>query len=89
MQRILLTIPGDPLPKQRPRFNGHRAYTQKSTRDFEERVGWKAKVAVRKPLTGALVLELTFFRRTRRRVDVDNLVKRPKKWRKMAGNGVI
>ena len=35
---IRFTVDGTAVPKQRPRISGHRAYTPKRTKDYEERV---------------------------------------------------
>ena len=35
---INFTVNGAAVPKQRPRISGHRAYTPKRTKDYEERV---------------------------------------------------
>ena len=35
---ISFTVEGTAVPKQRPRISGHRAYTPKRTKDYEERV---------------------------------------------------
>ena len=35
---IEFTVYGTAVPKQRPRISGHRAYTPKRTKDYEERV---------------------------------------------------
>ena len=35
---IHFTVDGTAVPKQRPRISGHRAYTPKRTKDYEERV---------------------------------------------------
>lgn len=35
---ISFTVGGTAVPKQRPRISGHRAYTPKRTKDYEERV---------------------------------------------------
>ena len=35
---IHFTVEGAAVPKQRPRISGHRAYTPKRTKDYEERV---------------------------------------------------
>lgn len=61
---IKFSIPGEPVPKARPRFtrNGH-AYTQAKTRTYEEIVRLHATQAMRgkKMLTGAIELDVTFY----------------------------
>jgi len=57
-------IPMRPVPKARPRLGKHGAWTPKRTRDFEEKVGWLAKMARNQAgwevLTGPVYLDLTF-----------------------------
>jgi Holliday junction resolvase RusA-like endonuclease len=66
------TVPGNPVPKERPRFNGH-AYTPKRTRDAED---WIRAHTKRLPfLTGKVVLSLAFFRKDAVPCDIDNLTK--------------
>lgn len=36
MDTITITIPGQPIPKGRPRFGNGRAYTPKRTKDYEQ-----------------------------------------------------
>lgn len=77
-QAILFTVPGEPMSKQRPRFSpksGH-AYTPKQTRDAESDVR-NAYVTASggKMFTSHVGLEIQFFMGTKRRKDVDNLVK--------------
>ena len=58
--RIVINQP--PQPKGRPRFtrSGH-AYTPEKTRAYEEIVKLCARLAVNKPLTGAIRLKASFF----------------------------
>lgn len=78
LQESLLefTVPGNPRPKERPRFNGH-AYTAKDTAGAELVVGWEARKAMAKRprLEVPLWVEIDFRMDTRRRVDLDNLAK--------------
>lgn len=75
--RFALRIGGEPLPKERPRAAGGRAFTAKRTRDAEKRVlaAFRAAYPDSAPLTGRLLVELRFYRRTRHRCDWDNLAK--------------
>ncbi|WP_449281216.1 RusA family crossover junction endodeoxyribonuclease [Leucobacter sp.] len=76
--RVAFTVGGEPLPKSRPRAKaGQRAFTPKPTRDAEKRVAgaFRSTHPGFAPLTGRLMFVVTFYRATRRRVDVDNLVK--------------
>ncbi|MGW4240981.1 RusA family crossover junction endodeoxyribonuclease [Nocardia sp. NPDC004722] len=71
----IVTLPGDPHPKGRPRFSRGRAYTAEADRDAEARTALLLSQRVSQPLTGNIALTCVFYRRTRRRVDVDNLLK--------------
>lgn len=76
---LRFSIPGQPLPKARPRVNTRtgRAYTPSKTRAWERTVAWHARLALgaQEPLEGDVALALRFRRQTRRRADTDNLVK--------------
>lgn len=77
------TIPGNPKPKERPRFGKGRGYTTQATRDAEARVassfrdGLGIRHTIETPVTGPLRVRLRFFRDSMRRVDLDNLAKIP------------
>lgn len=67
---------GNPIPKGRPRYDGHHYYTPEATRDWEESVAFQAgRQFRREPLKGDLGIEFVFFREDKRRVDIDNLEK--------------
>ncbi len=71
------TVPGRPVPKERPRFNtrtGH-AYTPRRTQDYEAKVGWQARIA-RVMLTEKDVrVTIRLYARGKRRPDADNCAK--------------
>lgn len=75
------TIPGQPLPKQRPRFSRGHSYTPQATRDAELRVAssftQQAGVthAITEPLTGPLKLVTRFYRKNNVTADTDNCFK--------------
>lgn len=69
------TIEGDPAPKARPRFVNGVVTSSRPQRIAERDTGWELKNHVREPLRGNLAILCIFYRRTRRLVDVDNLVK--------------
>lgn len=77
---LMLTIPGDPLSKQRPRWarkTGHM-FTPEATRHHEEGIKLLAKAAYRElaPDTMALFsLRAAFYLKTNQRRDVDNMLK--------------
>jgi len=71
-----LTIPGNPIPKARPRIVNGRAYTPERTAEWEEIVRNTAMLQwTGRPLGGPLSILMHFSRKNRRRCDLDNLVK--------------
>jgi len=75
------TIPGNPLPKGRPRIAGRRVMrTPKRTREYEKHVKtWVQHEALKQkftePFDGPVAMKAVFYRRTRHRCDLDNLEK--------------
>ncbi|WP_432760999.1 RusA family crossover junction endodeoxyribonuclease [Nocardia cyriacigeorgica] len=72
----MVTIPGAPWSKFRPRFrrNGH-AYSKPEDRDAELRTATYLRRVVKQPYTGNVGLACLFFRPNRQRIDTDNLIK--------------
>jgi len=73
---LTLTIPGNPKPKERPRFVRGRVYSP--SKGEERRMAQHIRFQLPlhyKPLKGILVVRATFFRKTKHRVDLDNLIK--------------
>jgi Holliday junction resolvase RusA-like endonuclease len=68
-------VRGDPRSKGRPRFANGRAYTPKETTDAEKliRDAWRETGA--DPFNYDVLVDVSFFLATRRRKDLDNLVK--------------
>ena len=82
IDRISFTVPGNPIPKARPRVTfqpGRKptAYTPARTKGWEATVADVARLAMggREPVEGPVELTLRFYRRDRRRVDGDNMTK--------------
>ena len=81
MTEISFTVPGNPLPKPRPRINTktHGAYVDQRYKDYESLVGQYAALAMRdagaKPFTEEVGLRLVFRRGDNRGADLDNLEK--------------
>lgn len=77
------TIPGQPLPKQRPRFSRGHSYTPEATRTAEARVASSftgqagLTHSITEPLTGPLRFVARFYRRNNVTADLDNLLKLP------------
>lgn len=72
-----------PQPKGRPRFANGRAYTPKTTRDYEKLLAWHFRLAVHTPLDAPLTAHIRFT--TKSKADTDNLIKAVLD----AGNGVL
>ena len=72
---MTFTVPGDPLPKARPRFVRGHTMTDPRTMRAEQLVVMAARRAKVKPLTGPVAIWVAYYRRTKRRCDLDNLVK--------------
>lgn len=70
MRKVCITIPGQPKAKGRPRFARGRAYTPRSTLDYEQRVGEAARQKIKDP-TGRDV-----------QVDILAVYQIPKSWPK-------
>lgn len=68
-----ITVPGNPLPKARPRMGGRRVYTPKRTVDAERQVAEALSVVSK--FDSNVSVKCTFYRDSKRRVDLDNLVK--------------
>lgn len=69
------TIPGRPVPKQRPRMgkNGN-VYTPKRCRIYEEAVGWAARQVFVNPYDGQVELQVKIFLASSGG-DLDNYIK--------------
>lgn len=69
------TVPGRPVPKQRPRAgNNGKLYTPKPTREYEKAVGWAAKQVFVNPYDGPIELILKIYLMARAG-DLDNYIK--------------
>lgn len=72
---LSFSVPGDAVPKGRPRFGKGRIYTPPRTAAFERKVALYAKKAKATIHAGPLSLTIQFFLSTHRVVDLDNLLK--------------
>jgi len=71
---VRFVVPGEPVPKARPRLGrGGRWYTPSRTRDYEQRVGWEARIAGARPVEGDVAVRIVV--RGPRRFDLDNVAK--------------
>lgn len=72
----VLTIPGVPYSKSRPRFTSQgRPYPKPEDVEAERTTGVYLRATVRRPFTGNVALACLFFRPNRTIVDTDNLLK--------------
>ena len=75
---IEFTVHGNPVPKQRPRLGRRNTtYTPQRTKNWEAEVGWicKQNNPGLVPLQGEVAVWMVFYRSTRHKCDLDNLVK--------------
>jgi crossover junction endodeoxyribonuclease RusA len=74
---IKFTVYGNPVPKQRPRLGAYKTYTPKRTKDWERLVGWSClrDNPGLELLQGGVSASYIFYRRNRRKCDLDNLIK--------------
>jgi Holliday junction resolvase RusA-like endonuclease len=72
---IMITIPGAPWSKARPRFGNGRTFVKHEDIDAEKRTATYLRKMVRTPFTGNVFIGCLFFRPNRQRIDTDNLIK--------------
>jgi Holliday junction resolvase RusA-like endonuclease len=71
-----MIVEGEPRSKARPRFSGTgRVYNDKKQRDHEKGLQWAMKVECRKPFRSNVAIACIFYRSTKHRIDLDNLLK--------------
>ena len=58
---VRFTIPVKPKPKQRPQHGRGYTYTPKETREYEQMAGIYARMAVKRPLEGAIRVKVDFY----------------------------
>jgi Holliday junction resolvase RusA-like endonuclease len=65
IEPIFIRLAGAPIPKGRPRFsrNGQHVYKDARTADYEEALGWAAKIAMgsQAPFSGAVEVVINAF----------------------------
>lgn len=71
------TVWGEPKPKERARVGKGHGYTPKATRDAESAVieAFKTAHPLFVPTVETITLEADFYRKGKRKVDADNLLK--------------
>lgn len=77
MTGFAITIPGDPIPKARPRVYGGHGITPRRTLDAEKRVrdAFQARYPDSTPNDGPVEISAVFYMPKRGRPDLDNLLK--------------
>jgi Holliday junction resolvase RusA-like endonuclease len=77
MTGFALSIPGEPIPKARPRVYGRRAITPQRTLDAEHRIrqAFHERYPDAEPNSGNVELSACFFMNRVGRPDLDNLLK--------------
>lgn len=68
-------LDGDPVPKGRPRHGRGHSFTPKRTRDAEQSIRDQVAELGLVPHDVPVAVSLTFYCKTRRRTDLDNLMK--------------
>jgi crossover junction endodeoxyribonuclease RusA len=69
------TVPGNPIPWERSRSRGGQHFTAPRSRAHKDRILAFARQARVPKLLGPVMLSVTFYRKTKQRCDIDNLVK--------------
>jgi Holliday junction resolvase RusA-like endonuclease len=73
---IELTVMGEPVSKERARTTRIGSYTPAKTKAAEELIGWLFKSKAKSwGTTGWFGMEVTFFLGSKRRRDLDNMLK--------------
>lgn len=73
---FMVVIKGEPASKSRPRFTKHgRPYRTKEDVDAEARTASHLRRTFAAPWTGNVALGCVFFRPSKQRIDVDNMLK--------------
>jgi len=71
------TVFGEPVPWARAGRFGKITFTPKKVKDAEKMIGLACRSAMhgRKPSKAMISMVISFYRGTKRRVDIDNLIK--------------
>lgn len=70
-------VEGEPIPKQSFRYAKSGSYQTARVKAHEDRIGWEAKggCSLPDPTAGNVIVDVCFFRKAKRRCDLDNLAK--------------
>ena len=75
MDSVRFTVPGNPVPKQRPRVVKGHTYTPVETQRAEQWIAMHARRARVRWTEGQVKLHVSFYRDSGHACDLDNLVK--------------
>ena len=77
MTELHIVVPGNPVPKSRPRFTrSGRTYSVKSQVVHEDTIGWSLRAVLgHRRFEGPVHIHCLFVRKNRHAVDLDNLLK--------------
>lgn len=70
-------VEGEPIPKQSFRYRKGGGYASARVKAHQDRIGWAARQAYDElePSLMLVVVDIAFYRKTKRRADLDNLTK--------------
>jgi len=75
IKHVSFVVLGEPIPKARARVTAHGTYTPQRVKEWEEAVGWTYRQLRGMMFHGSVQVVMRFYRKSRRRVDLSNLVK--------------
>lgn len=75
MTEVSFTLEGDPVAKGRPRHGKGHSFTPKRTREAEQQIRDRVSLLGLVPFDVPVRVALTFYCKTARRTDLDNLIK--------------
>lgn len=82
---VTFSVPGEPRPKERPRFGKGHVFSSETQKDDQERLQGHFADVFPNPLDGTIAVACLFYRSSQHHVDIDNLVKQVFD----AANGII
>lgn len=72
----MLTIPGEPVAKERPRLGKHgNTYTPRKTSAYENSIAWEARAAKVRFHNSLVKVTMRFYSASDKKTDLDNYIK--------------
>lgn len=71
----VVLVEGEPRSKARVRFGNGRAYNSKLQKESEQLLGLHMRAVIAEPVPGNVSVACLFYRSSRQRIDLDNLLK--------------